>query len=257
MCSVIWSQRQQSGRRPPLKVCTVFLNLAQPLNRPKISGSFMACYSLASELKGIQDSDLFSKGGLAPWSHRSLSGQWLSSSIGDKWKKEYTGLSRAAFRRPTRLITQLLLHQGKNKVKQYYRSFKKGNCFLFPQYFCFTPEHATVHYDWNLDVLLFHTLVLGKLLPMCSASTGTSSWVQIQEIRQEAQFLMATPLRWNSQHLCTSHHDQHNIYSASMDTSIIVCGFRLTSKESWRPAGDACKWPVHLAVASYWENETE
>lgn len=131
MRGVIWSQRQQSGRRPSLKACSVFLNLPQPLTRPQMSGSFMVCYSLASELKGIQDSDLFNKGGLAPWSHSSLSGQWLSSSIGDKWKKEYTGLSRAAFRRPARLTTQLLLHQGKNKIK-YNRSFKSGNCFLFP-----------------------------------------------------------------------------------------------------------------------------
>lgn len=84
MRGVIWSQRQQSGRRPSLKACAVFLNLPQPLTRPQMSGSFMVCYSLASELKGIQDSNLFNKGGLAPWSHSSLSDQWLSSSIGDK-----------------------------------------------------------------------------------------------------------------------------------------------------------------------------
>lgn len=60
-------------------------------------------------------------------------------------------------------------------------------------------------------MLLFHSLVPGKLLPICSASTGTSGWLQIQDVRQEAQFLMAIPLRWNSQCLLQCIHGyQHN-----------------------------------------------
>lgn len=46
MCGVIWSWRQQSDRRPPLKDCAVFLSLPQPSARPDIYelyGSLQPC----------------------------------------------------------------------------------------------------------------------------------------------------------------------------------------------------------------------